>query len=41
LVMGKRDEIPVVIIRGYGLESENGSAKELLRPEAEDLFRSS
>lgn len=41
LVMGKRDEIPVVIIRGYDLESENGSAKELLRPEAEDLFRSS
>jgi len=41
LVMGKRDEIPVVIIRGYGLESEDGSAKELLRPEAEDLFRSS
>lgn len=39
LVMGKRDGIPVVIVRGYGPESEDGSAKELLRPEAEDLFR--
>ncbi len=39
LVMGKRGEIPVVIIRGYSVEGEDGSAKELLRPEAEDLFR--
>lgn len=39
LVMGKRDEIPAVIVRGCNLEREEGSAKELLRPEAEDLFR--
>ena len=40
LVMGKRDGIPVVVVRGYEIEKkENGSVKELLRPEAEDLFR--
>jgi coenzyme F420-0:L-glutamate ligase/coenzyme F420-1:gamma-L-glutamate ligase len=40
LVMGKRDDIPVVIVRGYQIEKrEDGSVRELLRPEAEDLFR--
>lgn len=40
LVMGKRDGVPVVLVRGYDLEKkEDGSAKELLRPVAEDLFR--
>ena len=40
LVMGKRDGVPVVIVRGYQLEKkEDGSVRELLRPEAEDLFR--
>jgi coenzyme F420-0:L-glutamate ligase/coenzyme F420-1:gamma-L-glutamate ligase len=40
LVMGKRDGVPVVIVRGYDIEKkEDGSVKELLRPEAEDLFR--
>ena len=39
LVMGKRGDVPAVIIRGYGVESEDGSVKELLRPEAEELFR--
>jgi coenzyme F420-0:L-glutamate ligase/coenzyme F420-1:gamma-L-glutamate ligase len=39
LVMGKRDGIPVVLIRGYTAERKEGSARELLRPEAEDLFR--
>jgi coenzyme F420-0:L-glutamate ligase / coenzyme F420-1:gamma-L-glutamate ligase len=39
LVMGKRAGIPVVIVRGYELEKEEGSVKELLRPVAEDLFR--
>ncbi len=39
LVMGKKREIPVAIIRGYGAKGEGGSAQELLRPEAEDLFR--
>lgn len=39
LAMGKRDRVPVVIVRGYEIEKEEGSVKELLRPEAEDLFR--
>jgi coenzyme F420-0:L-glutamate ligase / coenzyme F420-1:gamma-L-glutamate ligase len=39
LVMGKREGIPVVIVRGCEFEREEGSVKELLRPEAEDLFR--
>jgi coenzyme F420-0:L-glutamate ligase/coenzyme F420-1:gamma-L-glutamate ligase len=40
LVMGKRDGVPAVIVRGYQLEKkEDGSVRELLRPEAEDLFR--
>jgi coenzyme F420-0:L-glutamate ligase/coenzyme F420-1:gamma-L-glutamate ligase len=39
LVMGKRSGIPVVIVRGYEIEKEKGSVKELLRPETEDLFR--
>lgn len=40
LVMGKRGEVPVVLIRGYEGEPGEGSGRELLRPEAEDLFRS-
>ena len=39
LAMGKRDRVPVVIARGCEIEKEEGSVKELLRPEAEDLFR--
>jgi coenzyme F420-0:L-glutamate ligase/coenzyme F420-1:gamma-L-glutamate ligase len=39
LVMGKSAGIPVVLIRGCDMERRDGSAKELLRPEAEDLFR--
>ena len=40
LVMGKRDGVPVVVARGYDIElKEEGSVRELLRPEAEDLFR--
>jgi coenzyme F420-0:L-glutamate ligase/coenzyme F420-1:gamma-L-glutamate ligase len=40
LVMGKRDGIPVVLVRGYQIEKkEEGSVQELLRPEGEDLFR--
>jgi len=39
LVMGKRDGVPVVVVRGCEIEREEGSVKELLRPEAEDLFR--
>jgi coenzyme F420-0:L-glutamate ligase / coenzyme F420-1:gamma-L-glutamate ligase len=40
LVMGKRDGVPVVIVRGYDIEiKEDGSVQELLRPQSEDLFR--
>jgi coenzyme F420-0:L-glutamate ligase / coenzyme F420-1:gamma-L-glutamate ligase len=39
LVMGKRDGIPVVIVRGCKIEREEGSVRDLLRPESEDLFR--
>ena len=39
LVMGKRDGVPVVIVRGCEIQREEGSVKELLRPAAEDLFR--
>jgi coenzyme F420-0:L-glutamate ligase / coenzyme F420-1:gamma-L-glutamate ligase len=40
LVMGKRDGVPLVVVRGYDIEKkEDGTAKELHRPEAEDLFR--
>jgi coenzyme F420-0:L-glutamate ligase/coenzyme F420-1:gamma-L-glutamate ligase len=40
LIMGKRDGVPVVIVRGYVIEkNEEGSVRKLLRPEAEDLFR--
>jgi coenzyme F420-0:L-glutamate ligase/coenzyme F420-1:gamma-L-glutamate ligase len=39
LLMGKKDGIPVVLVRGYDILSKKGSGQELLRPEAEDLFR--
>ncbi|HTE14600.1 MAG TPA: coenzyme F420-0:L-glutamate ligase, partial [Burkholderiales bacterium] len=40
LVMGQADEsTPAVLVRGFPYALRNGSAKELLRPEAEDLFR--
>lgn len=39
LVMGKRDGIPAVVVRGCEIEKEEGSVRELLRPEGEDLFR--
>ncbi len=39
LAMGKKDRVPVVVVRGYEFEKEEGSVKELLRPESEDLFR--
>jgi coenzyme F420-0:L-glutamate ligase/coenzyme F420-1:gamma-L-glutamate ligase len=40
LVMGKRDGVPAVIVRGYPIEKkEDGTAQELNRPESEDLFR--
>ena len=39
LAMGKRDGVPVVIVRGCEIDREDGSVRDLLRPEAEDLFR--
>ena len=40
LVMGQANEgIPVAIIRGYRYESKESSAREIIRPEQEDLFR--
>jgi coenzyme F420-0:L-glutamate ligase/coenzyme F420-1:gamma-L-glutamate ligase len=39
LVMGKKDGIPAVLVRGFPIESTKGSGQELLRPKKEDLFR--
>jgi len=38
LVMGKTERTPVVIARGLKLEG-SGTGRDLIRPEAEDLFR--
>ncbi len=40
LVMGQADEgMPAVLVRGFPYALRESSVKELLRPEAEDLFR--
>jgi len=39
LVMNKSDRIPAAIIRGYPYRKTRGSARELVRPAREDLFR--
>ncbi len=39
LVMGKLDQVPVAIVRGYRYEAGSGSARELLRDPNLDLFR--
>jgi coenzyme F420-0:L-glutamate ligase / coenzyme F420-1:gamma-L-glutamate ligase len=39
LVMKKAAQVPVVIIRGAGIPAGKGSARELIRPPAEDMFR--
>ena len=39
LVMGKLDRVPAAIIRGYGYEQGEGSARELLRRPELDMFR--
>ena len=40
LVMGQADEgTPVVLVRGFPYALRDSAVKELLRPEAEDLFR--
>lgn len=39
LVCGKLNRIPACIIRGFHYEAAPGSVKDLLRPQAQDLFR--
>ncbi len=39
LVCGKLNRTPACIVRGFWYESGHGSARELLRPAATDLFR--
>jgi coenzyme F420-0:L-glutamate ligase/coenzyme F420-1:gamma-L-glutamate ligase len=39
LVMGKVDGVPVALVRGLGRALGHGSARELVRPAANDLFR--
>jgi len=39
LVSGKTKRLPVVIIRNYPFEPASGTAKDLVRDEAHDLFR--
>jgi coenzyme F420-0:L-glutamate ligase/coenzyme F420-1:gamma-L-glutamate ligase len=39
LVMGKIDRVPVALVRGLGRALGEGSARELVRPAANDMFR--
>lgn len=39
LVCGKLARIPVCIVRGFRYQAAHGSARELIRPAAADLFR--
>lgn len=39
LVMGKMSRIPAAFIRGYAYQHADGSARQLIRPRAKDLFR--
>lgn len=39
LVMGKKDRVPVVIVRGFDYRAGKDSARRLVRPRARDLFR--
>jgi coenzyme F420-0:L-glutamate ligase/coenzyme F420-1:gamma-L-glutamate ligase len=39
LVMGKIDAVPVALVRGLGRALGPGSARELVRPAATDMFR--
>jgi coenzyme F420-0:L-glutamate ligase/coenzyme F420-1:gamma-L-glutamate ligase len=39
LVMGKADGIPVAVIRGASITTGRGSARDIVRPPDEDLFR--
>lgn len=39
LLMGKKNRMPIVLVRGCEMVSGEGSAQELLRPKDQDLFR--
>jgi coenzyme F420-0:L-glutamate ligase/coenzyme F420-1:gamma-L-glutamate ligase len=39
LVMDKLDRVPAAIVRGYPWAPSTGTARDLVRPPAEDLFR--
>jgi coenzyme F420-0:L-glutamate ligase/coenzyme F420-1:gamma-L-glutamate ligase len=39
LVLGKTARVPAAVVRGYGAGREDGSARELVRDRASDLFR--
>lgn len=39
LAMAKDAQVPAVIVRGYPFPAGSGNARQILRPEAEDLFR--
>lgn len=39
LVCGKLNRTPVCIVRGYGSQGKRGSARQLIRAKADDLFR--
>jgi coenzyme F420-0:L-glutamate ligase/coenzyme F420-1:gamma-L-glutamate ligase len=39
LVMKKSDGVPVAIVRGFNYPRGSGSARDLIRPREEDLFR--
>jgi coenzyme F420-0:L-glutamate ligase/coenzyme F420-1:gamma-L-glutamate ligase len=41
LVMGKAARVPAALVRGLAVEAAHGSARDLVRPPAEDLFRES
>ena len=39
MVMGKPDGIPAAVVRGLAYERGEGSARELIRPPEQDMFR--
>jgi coenzyme F420-0:L-glutamate ligase / coenzyme F420-1:gamma-L-glutamate ligase len=39
LVCGKLNQTPFCIVRGFAFQSGRGSARELIRPAKNDLFR--
>ena len=39
LVCGKLNRVPACLVRGFRYEPAAGSARDLLRPAANDLFR--